>query len=353
LSSLVKKIVHYRLHFHLLFLFPLLALFFSFNCYGQDGLIDKLDSLLSVPSEKPFNGVVWISGNGVTNYYKIKGYADWEKKTPLTLNSQYFLGSISKQFTAVLVLQEYDKGRLKLEDKLSKYLPDLNQSWADSVTIHQMLNHTSGIVGLDKPLEFEPGSKFSYSPIFVYHLLGRVVEKTSGKTYATLAKELFKKCKMNETSLPALYKDGKLANSYIQKEDGVVKMQELKEDELIEVTEAAAVITTASDLSLWNANLHGGKLLKKETYQKMITPSSERDHFLWGVVGYGYGIQINKTDDLFELSHSGYYNGFNSINFYYPKTQTSVIVISNIDWYDSNFYYPVKIREMVRKILLR
>jgi CubicO group peptidase (beta-lactamase class C family) len=216
-----------------------------------------------------------------------------------------------------------------------------------------MLNHTSGIVELDKPLEFPPGTKFSYSPVLVYHLLGRVVEKTSGKTYAALAKELFKKCKMNETSVPALYKDGKLAKSYIQGEDMVLKPQELKQDELLKVTEGAAIITTASDLALWNTNLHGGKLLKKASYEKMITSTSQRDHFLWGMVGYGYGIQINDKEGLFELSHSGYYNGFNSINFYYPKTGTSVIVICNIDWYDSNFYYPIKIREIVRSILLK
>lgn len=99
-----------------------------------------IDSLLNVYSTKPFNGIVLITQNGKVVYSKVCGYSDLDNKTPLKISDQFVVGSVSKQFTAAIVLQEYDKGLLDLYIPIKKYLPDLTESWADTVTVHHLLN---------------------------------------------------------------------------------------------------------------------------------------------------------------------------------------------------------------------
>lgn len=164
----------------------------------------KIDSIITANTGKPFNGIILISQNGKEIYSGIHGYADWFKKIPLKQDDEFVIGSISKQITAVLVLQEYERGRLKLNDPIRKYLPGLKQSWADTVTIHQLLSHTHGIVSLDKPLAFPAGTQYEYSQIG-YQLLADIVERTSKESFAILSAELFKRCGM-EHSFPSRFK---------------------------------------------------------------------------------------------------------------------------------------------------
>ena len=133
----------------------LFSLFFintTIVTFGQQVDIKKqIDSLISIKTKKPFNGVILISQKGKTKYSKLYGYSDIDKKEPLKQNDQFVIGSISKQFTAVLVLREFDKGNLDLFTPIHKYLPELTQSWADTVTIHHLLVHMHGISDLNKP----------------------------------------------------------------------------------------------------------------------------------------------------------------------------------------------------------
>lgn len=150
---------------NLLFTLTLLLTFISIASFGQSNFVAEIDSLIKSTSPRTFNGALLIAQDGEIKYAKTYGFADLDRKIPLNMNDQFIIGSISKQTTAVLVLQELDKGHLSLHEPLSKYLPDLKKDWADSVTIHHLLNHTSGIVGLDQPLAFRQGTQFSYSPI--------------------------------------------------------------------------------------------------------------------------------------------------------------------------------------------
>jgi len=184
-----------------LILLLLLFGFYTVSSGQQLNFSKQVDSLISAKTEKPFNGIILISQNGKTKYSKVYGYSDIEKKKGLKFNDQFVIGSISKQFTAVLVLQEFDKGRLDLSTPIHKYLPELIQPWADTVTIHHLLTHTHGIVQLDKPTTFKVGTQFSYSQIG-YDLLAKIVERTSGKTFAELSKSLFEKCGMKNTFHP-------------------------------------------------------------------------------------------------------------------------------------------------------
>ncbi|MFN3664955.1 MAG: serine hydrolase domain-containing protein, partial [Sediminibacterium sp.] len=153
--------------------------------------IKSIDSLLKTSLPRPFNGVVLITKNGKQLYKKAVGYADFSKKTPLTLRDNFRIQSNSKQITAVLVLKEIEKGSIKLDQPIRQYLPDLKQSWADTVTVHQLLNMSAGLVHLEKPLSFKPGTGFHYSNP-AYGLLGLLIEKTTGKTYIEAANSLFK-----------------------------------------------------------------------------------------------------------------------------------------------------------------
>jgi CubicO group peptidase (beta-lactamase class C family) len=338
---------------HCISIATLLFICISTIAFGQRNFATKIDSLIESQTQKPFNGVIIVSQDGKTIYSKNYGFSDLDKKTRLHANSQFVLASISKQITAVLVLQEVDRGRLGLHDPVKKYLPQLKVSWADSVTVHQLLNHTSGIVGADKPLAFKPGTQFAYSPSFTYQLLGQIIEKTSGKTYAALAKDLFSRCNMKNTTTPALYTDGDLVNSY-HAEAGTLKKINLKLSDLEPASPGAGIISTANDLVAWNNCLHNGKLLSKASYESMTTSTASRKHPVWGEVGYGYGIQINRENNLLEISHSGSSNAYNSINFYYPATKTSLILLSSTNWYsnDEDITKPFYFHTQIRKIIL-
>jgi CubicO group peptidase (beta-lactamase class C family) len=257
-----------------------LSFMMSHIAFSQTSFTSRIDSLLQVQSQKPFNGVIIVSQKGNNLYTRTYGFADIDNKIPLQLTSQFVLASISKQITAVLVLREVDQGRLNLHEPIRKYLPHLKSNWANSVTVHQLLNHTSGIVGLDKPLAFRPGREFSYSPSFTYQLLGQIIENTSGKSYMLLAKELFSQCHMKNTTTPAAYKSGHLVSSYLV-ENGQLKKKNLKLSDLETSTPGAGIISTAEDLIIWNECLHTGKLLSADSYRRMITSSAIRKHPIW------------------------------------------------------------------------
>lgn len=329
----------------------------NYTSLSQSSFATKIDSLIKTASLRPFNGVIVIAQNGEVKYAKSYGFADIDKKIALTLHAQFVIGSISKQINATLVLQEMEQGHLKLTDPISKYLPEIKEDWKDSVTIYHLLNHTSGIVKIDTLLAFKQGSKFSYSNLG-YQLLGKIIEKTSGKTFATLTKELLERCNMSNTTCPDLYKEESklkyLAKGYDEQANGNLKRVKdifrYLQSSSVGIP-AGGIISTAKDLIKWNQYLHQGKLLTDSSYKMMITSFAIRQHPVWGEVGYGYGLQINQQDSIYEIGHSGLLNGFASVNFYYPATQTSVIVLENISYNTKNikraFFFECALRRIV------
>lgn len=283
--------------------------------------IAQIDSLLAAKTKTPFNGVIFVS----PSYLKAKGYSDQQKKTPLKPTDQFIIGSISKQFTAVLVLQELEKGRLKLDAPVYTYLPEIK----DTITIHQLLSHTSGYMLPGQPLAFRPGTQFAYSNMG-YQLLAKIIEKTSGRSFVQLSTALFRKCGMKDTYHPATHAYKHLVKGYT----------ELKEDsgDIDPHAASGTFISTAKDLARWNELLHGGKILAESTYQLMITKKelAIRQHPVFGTLEYGYGITIGSMG---QLGTTGIVPGFISMNFYFPKDKMSVIVLQNVAWPDNMFYY--------------
>lgn len=318
----------------------------------------KIDSLLFIKTTKPFNGVILISENNKLIYSKAFGYTDIENKKPLTIDNQFVIGSISKQFTAAMVLLQMEKGNLKLEDKISKYLPKLKQAWKDSVTIYHLLTHTHGIVSIDKPLSFAQGTKMDYEHgnNIGYKLLSEILENISGKSFAKLSAELFEMCGMKNTFHPDIKKYKKLVKGYTEQKDGRILFDS---SSFQASTAAGGFISTANDLLIWNKQLNEGKILKYETYNLMtsIQPNITREHPLWGATNYGLGLTINNKENILQLGQTGFAPGFVSMNYYFPKSKTSIVVLENIT-YDSfdmkkTFYYHIAILQTLKKCLLQ
>lgn len=314
----------------------------------------KLDSLLASQRIHPFNGQILISKNDTILYSKTKGYSDLEAKKLLVKNNQFIIGSLSKQITAVLVLQALDRGELYLKDTLAHFLPDIKTDWSNSITIHHLLNHTHGIEDLEKPLKFVAGTAFSYSNLG-YELLGQILEKVTGKKYAQLTSELFEVIGLTNTSDPTISNKKNLAIGTIRSQNGSLKHQETIFEKVY--IPGGYLLSNAEDLVKWNAHLHSGRLLSKESYKLLTTPSSVQNHSLFGEIGYAYGLRISTEDKILEIGHTGYVPGFISMAFYYPKSKTTIIVLENIDWNDDDikktFYFELESREIIRKYSLK
>ena len=300
----------------------------------QDDYSAKIDSLIKTTNPRSFNGVVYIQQNGKEEYAKAFGYANFSKKTHLKINDRFSTMSIAKQITATLILQEVEKGTIDLHVPIRKYLPDFKYAWADTITVHHLLNHTSGLYSDDlKPnLKLKTGTEFSYSNVG-YSVAGLVLEKQSGKSYQELVTALFKKCKMNDSAYPTDISSKLLTKGHTIRKDGSFKLNE-KSGFDTSYYFGSHLIVTAPDLAKWNECLHNDKLLKPETYKLMTNYSVTATHQLFGEnpIGYGYGLRINDKADINEIGHTGFHpsEGFTAVNLYYPKTKTSVIVMENV-----------------------
>ncbi len=202
----------------------LCLLIVSNNSFAQTKS-QKIEALLGQYHEYgQFNGAALVAENGKVIFKKGFGMANMEWDIPNMPDTKFRVGSITKQFTAMLVMQLVEQGKLKLDGKLTDYLPDYPKSTGDKVTIHHLLTHVSGIPSYtgfpnffrdlsrdpytpeafvktfaDSALQFEPGAKFLYNNSG-YFLLGAIIEKAAGKTYEqALAENILTPLNMKNT----------------------------------------------------------------------------------------------------------------------------------------------------------
>nr|WP_315155346.1 serine hydrolase domain-containing protein [uncultured Flavobacterium sp.] len=333
------------------------VLFASYKLYGQqtDNYSAKIDSLIQLTDPRNFNGVILISQNSKTKYAKAFGYSDFDKKTPLTLKDNFRIQSNSKQITAVLILKEVEKGKIDLNQPIGKYLPDLKQTWADSVTVHQILNMSSGIVDIDKPLRFKPGTDFLYSNPS-YGLLGQLIEKITGKKFIEAANNLFKDLGMKNTYCHERNKtNSNLINGYWQTKDSieVVNFNNLgfTDESWKNFIPAGGIISNAIDLNIWDRKLHNGKILRTKSYIAMINSTIIDSDFTFSETksNYGYGVNINEEKPYKYIGHAGRGLGYVSLKFYLPEKKLDVIILENIYNRDINivYHFEKKIRQIV------
>jgi D-alanyl-D-alanine carboxypeptidase len=330
--------------------FITILLLSSCNSFGQqkDNYSTQIDSLIKTTNIRRFSGVILITQNGKIKYSKAYGYANFDKKSPIKLDDQFEIMSNTKQITAVLLLKEVEKGKIDLQSPIKKYLPYLTQTWADTVTVHQLLNHTHGIIAVDKPLLFKSGTDFKYGDLSNI-LLGKIIEFSAKKSYAEVTRDLFENLKMKNTFTYSKDKIQKLVSGHINKENTfkVVGNTRIKTDDL----SADGVITTATDLAIWNNNLHKGKILKPETYKLMTKSTVFAQHDVFGKnkVGYGYGIRISENEQTKYFGNTGLGDGFASTNLYFPDKDISLIILENQmnDNMDLGYYFEIEIKKIL------
>ncbi len=313
-----------------LFFAALFSTLLSITTTAQKRHIDtrKIDSIIAASSPIAFNGVVLVAQKGKIQYLKSNGYRDFEKKVSLKTDDRFEIMSNSKQVTAVLILQAAEQGKLNLHIPIKKYLPSLTQSWADTVTIHHLLNHTHGITDINRPAAFKAGSQFKYGNLS-YTLLGEILTNTTGKTFTELAHSLFKKLKMDKTLVYHTQNNQSVVPGYMNENN---QFEKVKESFLNEnIAPAAGIISTVQDLAKWDQALFKGKLLSPEFQKQMLTPSTMSQHNVFGKesMGFGYNVRFIKEAGLDYFAVTGLGDGFTCLNAYFPSTDTTLIILEN------------------------
>jgi CubicO group peptidase (beta-lactamase class C family) len=324
-----------------------IALVLTAACLAQDKpqteKIARMEQIIQSYVPKQFMGTVLVAQNGKILLDKGYGFANLEWEVPNTPTTKFRLGSITKQFTAASVLLLEERGKLKVEDPVKKYMPDAPSAW-DKITIFHLLTHTSGIPSFtgfpdfasketqtmtpqqivdyfrDKPLEFEPGSKWNYSNSG-YVLLGYLIEKISGQSYADFVQQnIFTPLGMKDSgydSNSALISHR--AAGYSRGKDGP---QNAGFVNMSIPLSAGALYSTTEDLLRWEEGLFSGKVLKPESLAKMTTPFKE---------DYAFGVGVSTKNGHKMIAHNGGIQGFNTSLAYYPDDKLTVAVLANLN----------------------
>lgn len=321
--------------------------------YGQ-AKVDKLDKLVRAYAEYgKFNGSVLVAEKGKVIYKKGFGFADMEWNISNQPDTKHRLGSITKQFTSMLIMQLVEQGKLKLHVPISTYLPDYPKKNGDVITIHHLLTHSSGIPNMtsfpgfiknispnfyspaqlvnmsaDSTLEFKPGERFAYSNSG-YLLLGYIIEKVTGKSYEQVLQEnIFTPLKMNNTGYDhheTLLKNR--ARGYEKNGRHYVNANFI---DMSVPYAAGALYSTVEDLYLWDQALYGSQLLRKENMDLLFAkhiPSGG------GHYGYGWGIGAiplgNTSERIETIGHGGGINGFNTQLTRIPSDKSFIVLLNN------------------------
>ena len=310
---------------------------------------EKIESYLKY--EKTFSGQLLLSIKGEKVISKGLGMANYELDVPNTNNTKIRICSITKQFTAALVLQLVEKGLLSLDDTLDKYIEGYPKG--DKVTIHHLLTHTSGIPDYNDEeeyekiykkishtveelinrfkgftYEFEPGEKFSYSNAG-YTLLAYIIEKITNKSYEeNLQENIFDKLSMVDSGIDNNRKIIKgRVSGYSLNEDGTRVNCDYQD--MSRTHGAGDIFSTVNDLYLWNDALYKGKVVSKGSLNKMISKQAKMDEDNY----YGYGLIISdmeiggKTRRI--VYHDGSLPGFLTYNSVYDG-DIQLIILNNV-----------------------
>ena len=337
----------------ILTLFIFTFVLFTINISAQTHK-EKIDELLTKYQEyNQFNGSVLVADEGQVILRGGFGLANMEWDIPNDAETKHRLGSISKQFTSMLIMLLVEEGKLQLDASVTTYLTDYPKNNGDIITVHHLLTHSSGIPNYtsfpnffdeksrnpyqveifigefsDLELEFEPGSKFSYSNSG-YFLLGAIIEKVTENTFEQeLQDKIFSPLKMNNSGFDhhaTILK--KRAAGY--EKNGSTFRNAAYLDMSIPYA-AGSLYSTADDLLIWDQALTNETLLSQENSRIMF---SQHIRAWGGSYGYGWGVQKkyseSKKDTVMEYSHGGGINGFNTLITRIPSEKNVVILLNN------------------------
>jgi CubicO group peptidase (beta-lactamase class C family) len=275
-----------------------------------------------------------------------RGMANLEWNEPVTAETVFEIGSVTKQFTAAGILLLAQDGKLDIDDKIARHLSNTPASWS-GITLRHLMTHTSGITNYDsldgfelrlrltqdkfikrlatQPLVFQPGESWSYCNSG-FNLLSYVIENASGTNYwAFLDQRIFQPLGMIHTTRrdPRLIIPRRAAG-YEKSKNGLVH----RNSDLTDLLGAGAIVSTVEDLAKWNAALNGDTLLNAESKRVAWTPvklnnGETRD--------YGFGWHLKPLDGHVNIGHSGSTSGFSASFQRFPDDKLTVVVLSNTD----------------------
>lgn len=323
--------------------FAVALLFFSVTTVRAQDPAARMDQIVAFYAQRQFMGSVLAARDGEVIFEKSYGSADLEWDVPNTSTTKFRIGSVTKQFTAASILLLEERGKLKTDDLVKKYMPDAPTAW-DKITIYHVLTHTSGIPSFtsfpdynstktvaspvektlqrfhDKPLDFQPGEKWSYSNSG-YILLGYLIEKISGQSYEKFLQDnIFTPLGMNDSGYDShAAVIAHRASGYTPRGDTRVNA------DYIDMTipfSAGGLYSTTGDLLRWEQGLFGGKVLSADSLKKMTTP------FLHD---YACGLGVRVVGVRKVIDHGGGIEGFNTHLAYYPEDKLVIVVLSNLN----------------------
>jgi len=323
------------------------AILITVLCIGliscSQNVTGDLDTIMSSYAKLyKFNGSVLIAKNGKILLDKGYGFRNAADKVLNDENTVYQLGSITKQFTTTIILKLQEEKKLSVKDKLSKYFPEYPKS--DSITLEQLMLHLSGIYNYtnnrdfmanevtkpanrekmmamfkDKPLDFSPGTKWSYSNSG-YSLLGYIIEIVTKKPYEQVVREyIFAPLKMTHSGFDFTHlKSNEKATGYFKLDNTNASIAPIVDSSVS--FSAGAIYSTIGDLYLWHKGLEANIVLTKAQQEKAYTPVKNN---------YGYGWVIDSVEGKRRVGHGGGIHGFVTNIARVPEDDICIVMLSN------------------------
>jgi CubicO group peptidase (beta-lactamase class C family) len=318
---------------------PILFLLAALTLAAQTPIQNAMAYMAATAKDNAFMGTVLVAKDGKVLFSNGYGFANLEHNVPNTPDTKFRLGSLTKQFTAVAILQLEEQGKLKVTDPACNYLPNCPATWRP-ITIHHLATHTSGLFNFtedpdhdrttvlpsppakslekirDKPLRFDPGTKFEYSNSG-YVALALVIEKASGETYAGyMQKHIFTPAGMQNSG----HDDHTpiLPNRATGYQGAGKSLRHAPYHDMTIPIGAGDLYSTVQDLLLWDQALRTDVLLKSRA--KLFTPEKEN---------YAYGWEVTRLFNRPIHTHDGGINGFSTIILRFPGDNLVSIVLSN------------------------
>jgi CubicO group peptidase (beta-lactamase class C family) len=350
------------------YLFTLLTVLFlsstSIN-YAQN-LESKIDSLLLVKYSVNAPGADFlIARHGEIIYKKAFGLANVELNVPMKTDNVFEIGSMTKQFTAISILMLLEKGKLNLNDEITKYIPDY-PTHGHKITIHHLLTHTSGIKSFtsmkgineiankdltpielinffkNETMDFAPGDEFKYNNSG-YVILGHIIEATSGQTYADFVEEhIFKQLEMTASQYASHKKVIQRRTSGYRYKGGYVNARHIS---FTIPYASGSLMSSVDDMFIWQEAIKNHVLISKKTTEKAFTNYTLNNG---EPINYGYGWHLKTDDGIARREHGGSIFGFKSMGVYLPAEDIYVIGLTNCDCNS-----PTKITRQIAELVIK
>lgn len=331
-------------------LFIIVVFFFSSTSILQAQNLDAtIDSLLQAKYKPNAPGAIFlIAKEGTIIYNKAFGLSNLELNVPMISNSVFEIGSMTKQFTAISIMMLMEKGKLNLDDEITKFIPDY-PTHGNKITVHHLLTHTSGIKNFtsmkeirniatknmaptdlidffkNEPMDFNPGDEFKYSNSG-YVILGYIIETVAEKSYADFVEQdIFEKLGMTSSQYASHSKVIKNRTSGYHNRNGYINTRYVS---FTIPYSSGSLMSTVEDMNLWQQAIKNNSLISAKTTNKVFTNYTLNKG---ESINYGYGWHIKDLNGSLSYEHGGSIFGFKSMGVYLPESDIYVIGLNNCD----------------------